>query len=543
MSILGKVLIVLNLLAAAAFTYVTLDNWKVRKELTRAAFVRDIQLNGLPLEATTVADLDSDDAPFGREINKVPYQSAAKDTIDAAIPAGDEIFGGGKVYDQTAEVKRVKDQVFKHIPAAAADMTPRFQWLRAYCQAIARTGVERDGVNAIFDMRDPSRAYAAKRDLALAGRTESQVAALRALVEVSTLDAPDFATAPEAVRATRIAAVREAIKRFAIGETPVGAGGSGDSAEAERRLRNAIEAAFQPNAGEAERKALADAATDPAYKEHVAPAAIELLGDKPSVDRAAGHLLEYARKKAQAGVAAEAAALTAVGNLIRPPAQGFNLDKEIDDAGTSWLTARFEDATQPAAAGKAGAPGADPAGEKARKIAHLLYHIDGWRYADANAAAARKTWHTRVASVVGLPAYIRAAEGQATEYAEAGQRLTALITDEQSAFEAAYQAQIQRVLFLFSQWLAVDAQLKAQQVVTAENERLMTERKTERDNLLTELAQARADAAAALTRLTGKQKELFAIQKDLRNAQEALLVLEKELRKLELQDGSLAERK
>ena len=108
-----------------------------------------------------------------------------------------------------------------------------------------------------------------------------------------------------------------------------------------------------------------------------------------------------------------------------PPAgPGFNLDAEVDSRRRpTCSTAKFDDAALPAAT-KAAA-GGNPAGEKARKIAHLLYHIDGWRYADKTAAAARKAWHQRVAAVVGLPEYIRAAEAEATEYAEAAQRLTA----------------------------------------------------------------------------------------------------------------------
>ena len=54
MSILGKVLIVFNLLAAGAFAYFTLENRKVRKDLTRAAVVRDIQLDGCPVEQPAV---------------------------------------------------------------------------------------------------------------------------------------------------------------------------------------------------------------------------------------------------------------------------------------------------------------------------------------------------------------------------------------------------------------------------------------------------------------------------------------------------------
>jgi len=536
MSILGKVLIVLNLLAAGAFTYFTLENRKIRKDLTRMAVVRDIQLNGVPVEAPAVppADLDKDYAAFKREVNGLPYESIPKDTIKGAIPAGGETLGvgvGDPVTTQTDEVKRVQAKVFDNIQQKAAGQDPnlRYQWLRAYALAVARTGAERDGVNAVFDMRDPSRAYAARRDLPLAARTESQTAALRALVGVTDLGDPQAIA--EAYRPTRIAQAREAVRRFALGEVPSGVGGTGDTAEAERKLKNAVLAATQERAGEAERQAVEAAATDDPFKKYVAAAAVETLNDKQSTDRAAAALLAYAAAKAV--TPSEGKGLTALSTLIRPPAVNFNLDAEVDNAATNLLTAKFEEAALPAAT-KAAA-GGNPAGEKARKIAHLLYHVDGWRYADKTPATVtdRQAWHSRVATVVGLAEYIRAAESEATEYAEASQRLTAVITEEQSAFEAEYHAQLQRILFLYSQWLAVDAQLKAQDVITKENVRLMNERKTERDNLLKELAQAREDAKATLAKLNKTQKDLFAIQKDLRDAQEALLVLEKQLQKLE----------
>ena len=526
MTILGKLLIVFNLLAAGAFAYFTLGDWKARKELTKAAIVRHIQLNGTPVEgpAAPPADLDKDDVPFKADVNGVPYETLPKAVVAAAVPAGGSELGGGAVYNQTEEVKRVQDKVFANIQAKGGnDQNLKFQWLRAYALAVARTGQERDGVSAVFDMRDPSRAYAARRDLPLAARTEAQTAALRALIDVVDLGDPQ--AIPEGNRPARVATARETVKRFALGAAEHGAADD----EGRRKLRNAVEAAFQPGAGEAQRQALAADATDPAFKEHVATAAVEPLLDKPSADRAAKALLAYA--VARAVTPAEGQALTALDALIRLPA-GADPAAQVNAAGTNLLTAKFEEAALPAAT-KA-APGANPAGEKARKIAHLLYHIDGWRYADKAAAADRQAWHQRVAAIVGLPEYIHAAEAEATEYAEAAQRLTAVITEEQSGFEAEYHAQLQRILFLYSQWLALDSQLKAQDAITAENVRLMNERKTERDNLLAELAKARADAKTSLDKLTKTQKDLFAIQKDLRDAQEALLVLETQLRSLEL---------
>jgi hypothetical protein len=406
---------------------------------------------------------------------------------------------------------------------------------------VAKTGAERDGINAVFDMRDPSRAYAARRDLPLAARTDSQTAALRALIDVANLGDPQ--AIPEATRPAWIAAARESIKRFAVGEIPVGAGGTGDKAEAERKLRNAVEAAFQQGAGEAQKQEIAASATDPAFKEHVAAVAVESLADKASAERAARALIEYAKAKVFPGTKAEATAIDKIADLIRLPADAKPEVSTplVDAAATNLLTAKFEEAAQPAASKSAA--GGDPVGEKARKIAHLLYHIDGWRYADPAAAEARKSWHSRVAAIVGLPAYIRAAESQATEYAEAAQRLVAVITEEQSAFEAEYHARLQKILFLYNQWLALDSQLKAQEAVTAENARLMNERKTERDNLLKELAQSRADAKASLDKLTKTQKDLFAIQKQLRDAHEALFALESQLDQLESKAVNEAARK
>ena len=166
----------------------------------------------------------------------------------------------------------------------------------------------------------------------------------------------------------------------------------------------------------------------------------------------------------------------------------------------------------------------------------MLYHLDAHRHGvrDDATVAARKEWHGRVAAVVGLQEYVRAAEAQASEYAEASSRLLAAITEEQSAFEAEYQAQVQRVQFLFTQWLTQDAAFKVQDAITSENVRLQGERETERNNLKDELARSIQKAKEALAKLTETQKQLFSIQVQLRDAQAALLTLEQELRRLEL---------
>src|SRR5206468_8417574 len=141
------------------------------------------------------------------------------------------------------------------------------------------------------------------------------------------------------------------------------------------------------------------------------------------------------------------------------PPVNLPLDSTIDTVGTNLLKSKFDEAALPALKANN-----NSVGEKARKIAHVLYHIDAHRHGlrDEATVPARKAWHERVAAVVGLQEYVRAAEAQASEYAEASTRLLAVITEEQSAFEADYQAQVQRVQLLFTQWLTLDSAFKAQ---------------------------------------------------------------------------------
>jgi hypothetical protein len=307
---------------------------------------------------------------------------------------------------------------------------------------------------------------------------------------------------------------------------PHAVAGGGDTAEAQRRLVNAIETAF---AGKGGKEDVANAATDAAFKQ-VAELAGEPLTDRASIDRAAAAIDAYAGAKAV--TPSEKTAMTGVVTLIRPPALGFNLVASIDKTAVELLNSKFDEAALPAKQSSAG--------EKARTIAHLLYHIDAHRHADKTPAvvADRKEWHQRVSTIVGLQEYVRAAEAQASEYAEAAQRLIAVITEEESSFRAQYQDQLQRVTTLYTQWLTLEAQYRAQEAITKENDRLKGERKTERDNLKVALEKATEDAKAALAKLEQTQAQLFAIQRQLRDAEAAVLNLEAELRKLELGPGS-----
>jgi hypothetical protein len=525
MSILGKLLIVLNLLAAGAFAYLTLENYKVRHALTARALQNDVLLAGLPVEPGDTSGSNSDNVPFHLESGGIVIEQISKKDLAKLLPKGGDLYGdtGEPIANQTDEVKRLQQKVMSssHIPALGQDPNPRLSALHGYMLNLARSGAERDGVNALFDLRTDRREMA-RRDLPYLGRTSSQVAALQAVVAIADLGDPQAIT-PAAIQASRIGTAREAVRQFLLGEVPHGASGSGDRSEAERKLTNAIVNTME---GKGPKEEISNSTTDKSF-EQLAIVAAEPLTDRASAGRAIEALVTYAAGKA--ATPKEKTALTGIATLINPPVNQ-NLNTEIDAVATNLLDSKFDEAALPALK-----TNNNSVGEKARKIAHVLYHIDAHRHAlrDEATVSARKAWHERVAAVVGLQEYVRAAEAQASEYAEASTRLLAVITEEQSAFEADYQAQVQRVQLLFTQWLTLDSAFKAQDSITAQNVKLKEQRETERNNLKADLASSIQKTKVALEKLMTTQKQLFDVQKQLRDAQAALLSLESELRRLE----------
>lgn len=528
MSVLGKILIVLNLLAAGGFTYVATDNLKKRQELTYAEFRNVVQLKGLPIAAPEkTTDVGPDHVPFVIEINpNTNMDTLAKETLNKLIPKGDQDYGGEAVADQTAEVKRVRAKVLALINAGATPLD-KLRAVRQYNLNLARSGAERDGVIALFDILDQTKALYARADLPYLATSASQIAALKALVDIGGLGDPATIT-PAETQASRIKGARDSVARLVMGEINHASGGS---QEAFVKLERAALDALKPAANDAARQNLAaSASVDVELFKHLADLAVNPLATRANVEAAAASIREFVLGKTV--TAQEKIALGEVLNLI---AGSMNPPESVEKAAFALLEQKFEEAEAPAANAKpTNGSQVTPESEKARRIAHLLYHIDAHRAYDQNAREARSQWHTRVSMIVGLPEYVRAAEAQATEYVEANNRLMAVITEEQSSFEAEYQTRVQRAAFLNSQLASVEAQLKQQNAITQENDRLYKERVTERDNLKTELAKAIEDTKSALDKLKDSQSRLFKIQKDLRNAQEALLTLEKELRRLEL---------
>lgn len=161
----------------------------------------------------------------------------------------------------------------------------------------------------------------------------------------------------------------------------------------------------------------------------------------------------------------------------------------------------------------------------------------------------RSEWHQRVAAVVGLIAYVTAAEAQATELAAITVRLKPRVLEEQSYFEKERQDLIYWLVELntvLEQRRAVD---KRQNELKNEHQILLDQRIGEQKALDKDLRKAQGDPArpsrdnisgkaldakTALLDLDKKVDELFKVTKKLGEAQDALLGLELQLREIEL---------
>lgn len=182
MGVLGKVLIVLNILAAGAYSYLALQSRKVRQEAAFAVFRHEVAVAGLPpVPGKTYANdaevsLDfqyADSAPvsFRAEDPKSPGVRTAQVPTEAGGPVsrvvpvmpkkdfeklfagatGGEELGGGTVASQLEEVRRARkkvEEVLESDVLAAGDA--KLKKVYAYLIDQARTYEERAGLAAKF---------------------------------------------------------------------------------------------------------------------------------------------------------------------------------------------------------------------------------------------------------------------------------------------------------------------------------------------------------------------------------------------------------
>jgi hypothetical protein len=350
--------------------------------------------------------------------------------------------------------------------------------------------LERDSVVALFDLLNPRRARFAKADLYGLGYTPSQQAALKAYYAVANIGDVSQKEAQ-----LKIPAAKTALKTFAEGEAK--------AYPAEKR---------------------------PADVGPVLEVENSNVSTAAEIDAVKTKLATYATGRAFTKTEAEA--LNALIDIYNTPT---TTPSQIEKLALALLNDKFEVAKLPFSESK----GTSSKAEKARTIAHLLYFIDADRHlvspeTDAAIVADRKEWHARVAAIVGLAEYTKAADRQADEFQAGADRLRNIIAQEEAAFREEYETLIGQAQALAARYFDLQAQLKRSESILQETTDILEKRKTERDELKTRLAKTEMAAKEALAKANEKANELFRLQMELRNQRMRLSELERELRKREL---------
>ena len=113
MGTLGKVLLVVNLLAGVGLTYLAAQDWQKRQEVAARALQHHVALKGLPVEGNSVAD--ADEVPFAVELTGGVTSGPVRKSFLVNYFQGAD--GGGNFGDPTppvsqlAELARVKAKV------------------------------------------------------------------------------------------------------------------------------------------------------------------------------------------------------------------------------------------------------------------------------------------------------------------------------------------------------------------------------------------------------------------------------------------------
>ena len=164
MGLLGKILAILNVLAAALFVYLAAADWGKRQSWAYAVWRFDRATRGIPVDA------EERDPVEGKKL----VEEWAK-----ILP---DLFGGvDAVATQEDEVKKVRDQLQRDIQAATGEKAKRSK-LAALLVPLASTGAERD---------DLARSIKeAKMDYLLGAEGPFQKAFARALAENNAAGKP-----------------------------------------------------------------------------------------------------------------------------------------------------------------------------------------------------------------------------------------------------------------------------------------------------------------------------------------------------------------
>ena len=551
MGIFGKILIVLNLLAAGGVTYLSLLDWNKRQEWAFAAFSHELRVKGLPVEAADPAptDLDSESVAFEFRGESARMDSIKRKTLTFLVPRETNPFGSGEIANQTDEIKRVQKVLGDQIDQIN-DLPGKRFLLQKYLLNLAESGAERDGLTALLtDLHDPNQQASARAALYLVGRTPSQQTALAALITVSDLDRQMKLGKKDADVTSLRGFARSALGAAALADYPnsitIPAGGTREErAKQQEELAIKRRGPLEKLVQEATAQGANDAALNPFRTATVNTAADDKEREQMlRIAEIAGNLLDsdekiqdaYRRLKSivldRSSTASEKKGLDAVMNIITGTSSELGLTAL--EAGRSLFDHRFEDANLPTEQTRSISPNltgreVQQEGEKRRKIAHILYHLDAdqpWEN--------RGPWHQRVAAVVGINSYSDAVEAQATRLFAAAQRLEQLVLNEQTNFEGQYADLVRQAQYLADVLGIADRQLEGEKTLVGDHDSNLKAREGEKATLKNDLTIAKDGSQKSLGDFQKKQAELLKVTTGLREAQDAIFLLETKIRNLE----------
>lgn len=161
MSLLGKILLVVNLLAAAGLVYLTAQAWSKRQEINGAALRFQITLVGLPVDEAKDAP-DGDEVPFPVSLPGGYFTpTASKKLLDTHFSGA-----GAAVYSQVKEVKEAQQKIEASIASKATDaeklrdlcggLTADGSYAAGLLLRFADTFEEREAIRALGLTRDPA---------------------------------------------------------------------------------------------------------------------------------------------------------------------------------------------------------------------------------------------------------------------------------------------------------------------------------------------------------------------------------------------------
>ena len=139
MSLLGKILIFFNLLAAGAYVYYATQDWKGRQSIAATALRYKLPIVGLPFEGPDTFDAE-DETSFKLDLaGNFTTETVSKKILDVYFQgaAGGEVLGDkNPVPSQLAEIKRVKAKIETVLKDKSSEEKVEFlnKWLIDQCE-------------------------------------------------------------------------------------------------------------------------------------------------------------------------------------------------------------------------------------------------------------------------------------------------------------------------------------------------------------------------------------------------------------------------